>query len=606
MKQIFRIFLVFLFGVLLISCDKSNSTSLTTKGFVPEEGFVCYEEDEMMVCYNPSYLEETYGMTNEDIENFKRYGQINIKAGEEIPDWDNLLRVYDIDTFEIISINEDLLSEIDIDTRIPGYYYLDLEYNDYDLRVQLNIQFDAFLNYNEEYLIEYFGKDSDEMNIYLDYLTLPINTTIDWGKLFRAFDYSTEAISSVEPVSSSSIDFSSFTIEEPGLYDLFIDYEALSGETARFMFKIRISNPIDFIDFELEANPTPLYLVGSESEDIPVFCDAREFSCQAEIIDTYNPSIVGIYPVTVRMTTSFAQVDETIYVHVNDYASKEDFIFEEGVIKEYIGTSEFVVIPEEIDGITVTKIDNWAFKEKELKGVILPNSLETIGVNAFQSNDIYELVIPDSVMYMGTQAFIFNDIHVLTLSSKSLTGDGELFFDNPIQQVILKGEINNYLDYWKVSSLPLDLMPGIVFENGFYFNPETRTIYDYDPSYGLEVIIPETILETEVNRIAHSAMADYDLLSIVFPSTLKYIGISALERNKFTEIIIPEGVEIIEQQAFLRNLITAVTISSTVLEIWGHAFAYNDNIQEVTIYGDVTRFNSDWERIGFPIELMPN
>jgi hypothetical protein len=120
MKQIFRIFLVFLFGVLLISCDKSNSTSLTTKGFVPEEGFVCYEEDEMMVCYNPSYLEETYGMTNEDIENFKRYGQINIKAGEEIPDWDNLLRVYDIDTFEIISINEDLLSEIDIDTRIPG------------------------------------------------------------------------------------------------------------------------------------------------------------------------------------------------------------------------------------------------------------------------------------------------------------------------------------------------------------------------------------------------------------------------------------------------------------------------------------------------------
>ena len=55
-----------------------------------------------------------------------------------------------------------------------------------------------------------------------------------------------------------------------------------------------------------------------------------------------------------------------------------------GVLEEYLGNEESVVIPEEIDGIKVTKIGDYAFNEKEfIKNITISKNIEDFGDYTF-------------------------------------------------------------------------------------------------------------------------------------------------------------------------------------------------------------------------------
>ncbi|MCL2800447.1 MAG: leucine-rich repeat domain-containing protein [Treponema sp.] len=66
-------------------------------------------------------------------------------------------------------------------------------------------------------------------------------------------------------------------------------------------------------------------------------------------------------------------------------------------ITGYTGKNRRVVIPSEIDGLPVTAIDSWAFKDIPIKQLTLPETLSWIGGEAFIGNHIKALIIPDSV-----------------------------------------------------------------------------------------------------------------------------------------------------------------------------------------------------------------
>lgn len=86
----------------------------------------------------------------------------------------------------------------------------------------------------------------------------------------------------------------------------------------------------------------------------------------------------------------------------------QDFVFDNGTITGYTGTSSEIVIPEEIDGIPVTEIGLYAFSEMEsIVHVSFPATLKKIGNGAFRKcrNLEGELIVPDSVEYIGVDAF---------------------------------------------------------------------------------------------------------------------------------------------------------------------------------------------------------
>lgn len=86
----------------------------------------------------------------------------------------------------------------------------------------------------------------------------------------------------------------------------------------------------------------------------------------------------------------------------------QEFVFDNGTITGYTGTSSEIVIPEEIDGIPVTAIGMTAFAGMEnIVKVSFPSTLKRIGNGAFSKcvNLSGNLVIPDSVEYIGVDSF---------------------------------------------------------------------------------------------------------------------------------------------------------------------------------------------------------
>lgn len=82
--------------------------------------------------------------------------------------------------------------------------------------------------------------------------------------------------------------------------------------------------------------------------------------------------------------------------------TNKDFQIENGVLQRYFGKADRVVIP---DG--VTRIGGTAFKGAQMKNMILPASLLSIGWNAFEDcRNLQSIVIPDSVTVMEERAFL--------------------------------------------------------------------------------------------------------------------------------------------------------------------------------------------------------
>ena len=85
-----------------------------------------------------------------------------------------------------------------------------------------------------------------------------------------------------------------------------------------------------------------------------------------------------------------------------------DFITEKTVLKKYLGTSEFVKIPEGI-----TEIGEEAFaRHEEIKKIIFPSSLQKISWKAFEyCAAMEEIEIPEGVKQL--EAFAFSHCEML-------------------------------------------------------------------------------------------------------------------------------------------------------------------------------------------------
>lgn len=106
------------------------------------------------------------------------------------------------------------------------------------------------------------------------------------------------------------------------------------------------------------------------------------------------------------------------YAPVNIYASdvpqkqevtaeSSDFDFDEssGTIKKYKGTATDVVIPEKINGKSVTTIGKGAFGRKKLTSVVIPEGVEKIDQGAFSANLLTAIKLPSTVKQIERLAF---------------------------------------------------------------------------------------------------------------------------------------------------------------------------------------------------------
>jgi hypothetical protein len=76
-------------------------------------------------------------------------------------------------------------------------------------------------------------------------------------------------------------------------------------------------------------------------------------------------------------------------------------------IHRYEGKGGSVIIPDEIDGLPVVQIDNYAFSggKKKITQITLPKTLKIIDSFAFKNSGITSIVIPEGVTDIGAGAF---------------------------------------------------------------------------------------------------------------------------------------------------------------------------------------------------------
>lgn len=122
-------------------------------------------------------------------------------------------------------------------------------------------------------------------------------------------------------------------------------------------------------------------------------------------------------------------------------------INDQGVITAYLGPSGEVEIPEMIDGIEVTEVADRVFYQKNLTSLILPDTIKTIGRDAFRDNQLTSLTIPSSVTYLGNAAFYQNHLSSLTIE-EGITRIGEhAFAVNHLEAIDLPNSVTRIDNY---------------------------------------------------------------------------------------------------------------------------------------------------------------
>lgn len=263
-------------------------------------------------------------------------------------------------------------------------------------------------------------------------------------------------------------------------------------------------------------------------------------------------------------------------------------ITQKGVITAYNCSYKDVVIPTRVKEIEVKEIARSVFLYKGLKSVILPETLEKIGSDAFNGNGLSEVIIPDSVTSIADQAFKDNLISKLKLPEK--------------------------ITYLGARVFSINRMIGdaaFIYNRNSVGTEDRTSLNSYAGKPGGSVVIPDG-----VTKIGGSCFADMGLTSITIPKSVITIGTNAFINNKLpddqafiykrnadgsedkttiisygganrTNVIIPEGVTTIGAGAFSWSGITNVTFPSTLKTIGSSAFYY-DKLENLNIPNSVT------------------
>ena len=340
-------------------------------------------------------------------------------------------------------------------------------------------------------------------------------------------------------------------------------------------------------------------------------------------------TLAGIFALVIVASSTpiapFAPVMDSSSITVSaEMAPESDFIFDSGIISQYIGTDDDVEIPATIDGVPVTSIGEYAFFGSSVKSIIIPDPVSSIGNLAFQgSSDLASITLPKSLKSIGDNAFMgcssltsvtipesvtsignnafhsCSGLKSITLP-KSLESIGSEAFtkcfamktvnytgsDTDWKRIMIDSSNNERL---QAANITYDFVPPAA-ESDFEFDASSGTITKYIGAGG-DVEIPSKIGGVAVTSIGDCAFEDCSsLVSVTIPEGVTSIGASAFGYCSYlASVTIPKGVTSIGDCAFeYCSSLVSVTIPEGVTSIGMGAFAYCSKLASVTIPEGVT------------------
>lgn len=145
-------------------------------------------------------------------------------------------------------------------------------------------------------------------------------------------------------------------------------------------------------------------------------------------------------------------------------------------ILTYYGHEAIVSIPEQINGIPVTKIGKDAFSYLDtIWRVIVPENVNEIQDEAFEGSSLKDIILPESLTTIGDSVFAESDICSVYIP-KSVTNIGRACFYecSYLSAVYVEGSIKTIPEYCffecvNLKTVYLDNDIHEILENAFYF-----------------------------------------------------------------------------------------------------------------------------------------
>ena len=298
----------------------------------------------------------------------------------------------------------------------------------------------------------------------------------------------------------------------------------------------------------------------------------------------------------------------------------------------YHGQDDKIIIPEMLDGKTVTALEKELFKDNDvISSIYIPNSVEKIGSNAFNGCtglrevrlpqnlkkiesglfrycvQLEQIIIPFNVTSIGSNAFA-DCVHLKEIILIGVTSIGESAFNNcqSLEKVFVSRKLSN-VDADAFLDTPwLEAQKGefVFIGQGILLKYNGRSGDVAVPAgtaaianaFDGNVIVRSVALPEGLLRISQYAFRGAENLSrINIPQTVTTIGTGAFRScRSLTSIDLPENIGSIGTFAFRGcEKLTKLTFPSKVTSIENSVCRDCPSLVDVVIPENVTKFHKD-------------
>ncbi|HEM4927393.1 TPA: leucine-rich repeat protein, partial [Streptococcus suis] len=266
----------------------------------------------------------------------------------------------------------------------------------------------------------------------------------------------------------------------------------------------------------------------------------------------------------------------------------------------------------------MTTIDANAFSgNQNLKEIILPTTLTTIGYGAFENSGLEKIILPTSLTYIGDRAFAGISTLKEVVIPKNLTYAPNIFTgSNNLKKVTFEDGITvipaSILAGTSVEEIQLPSSVETIDSYAFSENEHLKKINLKD---GVKAIhsgafagnsaLAQVELPDSLEYIADSAFSSTtSLTSIALPTNVKQIGYSAFYDSGLTSIELPANLESIENHAFYSTRLSEVKLPASLKYLGWGAFSDIDSLKKVEVNSDIetAHYSNSWSS---PFAMSP-
>lgn len=250
-----------------------------------------------------------------------------------------------------------------------------------------------------------------------------------------------------------------------------------------------------------------------------------------------------------------------------------------------------LIIPEEIEGLPVTRIASEAFYNMDnIIEVVLPSTIKEIGERAFNNcKKLEKINLPSGLERIESYAFGATACTAIWIPA-TVIYYGYGIFPSKLTYVEIEEGATIFppLSGTKINEITIPSSIKII------------------PAYAFPSTITEVVLPEGLERIEKWAFLDCsNITTIKLPSTIKFLGSSCFSGVPITQLELPDGIEELESGCFSGTKIEELYIPKSVKKIGSIGCSWIDykyTLKKITFACDLTQdvINTDYPIIESP------